>query len=307
MLPRSYIQAGRGSLLTRYADTMGELALRHQTELAMATAKAESDLANRAKSSFLGTMSHELRTPLNAIIGFSDLIGNADPDTPAATQTAEYAEQISKAGRHMLSIISDVLDMAKLESGTFQLNLDMHDIGEVIEDSVPMVRQRIKDKNQTLEVRLEKNLAELPMDARRIRQVLINLLSNAHKFTPEGGRILVTARPTRDGGVTVAVVDTGIGMTPDQMAVAIQPFGQVQSHYTRTSEGSGLGLAIARGLAHQHGGDLYIEGEPDVGTAVVLTLPARSNAGPHASTAGAGGGERAKPRRATVPKKEKSA
>lgn len=302
MAARSSLIAGKSGLLARYTESMGELTLRRQTELAMTAAKLESDLANRAKSSFLGTMSHELRTPLNAIIGFSDLIeGRAGDD---AAKNAEYAAQIGKAGRHMLGIIGDILDMSKLESGTFQLNVDDHDLGELIEDSLPMVRKRIAEKKQTLELKLAKGLPELPMDARRIRQVLINLLSNANKFTPDGGRILLAARPNRDGGATVAISDTGVGMTPDQMAVALEPFGQVQSIYTRTQEGSGLGLAIARGLMRQHGGDLYLESEPGVGTTVVLTLRRRINALAFAHPSAAGGGERKKPRRPTPEKKD---
>jgi two-component system cell cycle sensor histidine kinase PleC len=307
MFARASSLGGRSALLSRYTETMGELSLRQQTETALMAAKVESDLANRAKSSFLGTMSHELRTPLNAIIGFSDLIENTPKEAASPEKSAEYAAQISKAGRHMLGIISDILDMSKLESGTFQLNIDDHDLAELIEDSIPLVRQRIAGKKQTLEARLARDIPELPIDARRIRQVLVNLLSNAHKFTPEGGRILVTARGNRDGGATIAIVDSGIGMTPEQMAIALEPFGQVQSIYTRSEEGSGLGLAIARGLVRQHGGELYLESEPDVGTAVIITLRRTLNALAFAQPVNEGGGERRTPRRPTAAGKDSGA
>ena len=297
---RKSITAGKTSLLSNYCETLGELSLRKATELAMKASKHESELASRAKSAFLGTMSHELRTPLNAIIGFSDLIRNMRQEDLTAERNEEYASQIAKAGRHMLDVISDILDISKIESGTFQLNVDTYPLDEIIEDSVPFVRERIAAKNQTLELRLAKKLPDVAVDARRVRQILINLLSNAHKFTPEGGRIQLVARGNKDGGATIAVVDNGVGMTPEQMAVAVEPFGQIQSHLSRTEEGTGLGLPIARGLARQHGGDLYVESEPGVGTTVVLTL--RSTIGPvgTVSTSPAGGGERRKARRANI-------
>ena len=283
---------------------MGELALRQRSELALQAAKTESDFASKAKSSFLGTMSHELRTPLNAIIGFSDLIARSASASADDEKTSDYAAQIGMAGRHMLAVITDILDISKIESGTFQLNLDEHPLDEIIESCPPFVSQRIAQKNQTLEVRMGARLPELEVDARRIRQILINLLSNAHKFSPEGGHILLSARRNRDGGATIAVVDSGIGMTPEQIELALQPFAQVQSIYTRSEEGTGLGLPIARGLARQHGGDLYLESEPGKGTAAVLLLPKTRLPHPLAAPPPRGGGERRKPRRATVPDKD---
>lgn len=284
------------SLLARYSETLGELALRRQTELAMVAAKAESDLASRAKSAFLGTMSHELRTPLNAIIGFSDLIQKMKPTAETATKCADYASYIGDAGRHLLEVISDILDISKIESGTFALNAELCSIVEIIGDSVPVVAKRIEDKRQILEVRLQPGMPKLRVDPRRIRQIVINLLSNASKFTPDRGRILLLARTNRDGGATIAVVDTGVGMSPEQITVALTPFGQVQSHLSRTQEGTGLGLPIARGLARQHGGDLYLESEPGAGTSAVLTLPANGDPKTRKPIP-AGGGERRKPRK----------
>jgi two-component system cell cycle sensor histidine kinase PleC len=284
--------------MARYSETLGELALRRQTELAMLAAKAESDLANRAKSAFLGTMSHELRTPLNAIIGFSDLIQKLKPADEAGAKCADYATHIQDAGRHLLEVVSDILDISKIESGTFTLNTSLCSIVEIIGDTLPIVAKRIEEKNQILEPRISPGIPKLLVDPRRIRQILINILTNAIKFTPERGRILLLARANKDGGATVAVVDTGVGMSADQLAVAMTPFGQVQSHLSRTQEGTGLGLPIARGLARQHGGDLYLESEPGAGTSAVLTLPARDDVSPKKSVR-AGGGERRKPRKAS--------
>jgi two-component system cell cycle sensor histidine kinase PleC len=264
------------SLLGRYSQTLGELMLRRHSELAMQTAKVESDMANRAKSAFLATMSHELRTPLNAIIGFSDLIRHMKAEPEAVEAGRDYAVHISNAGKHLLEVVSDILDISKIESGTFALNLEPADLTDIIESATAMMSERIAAKQQRLQVRIPKGLSEMAVDARRIRQILLNLLANAHKFTAERGQILVIAQRIRDGSVTIAVADTGCGMDAEQIKIAMTPFGQVQSHFTRTQEGTGLGLPIARGLARQHGGELTLESEPGAGTTAVLTLPPRS-------------------------------
>jgi two-component system, cell cycle sensor histidine kinase PleC len=276
MFNRRGTSAPSQSLLGRYSHTLGELMLRRHTELAMQSAKLESDMANRAKSAFLATMSHELRTPLNAIIGFSDLIRHMKAEPEAVEAGKDYAVHIANAGRHLLEVVSDILDISKIESGTFALNLEPANIADIIESAIAMMGERIAAKQQRLQVRIPDGLPDLAVDARRIRQILLNLLANAHKFTAERGQILVIAQRIRDGSVTIAVADTGCGMDAEQMKVAMTPFGQVQSHFTRTQEGTGLGLPIARGLARQHGGDLTLESEPGAGTTAVLTLPPRS-------------------------------
>ena len=277
----------KSSLLARYSETLGELTMRRQTELAIRVAKAESDLANRAKSSLLATMSHELRTPLNSIIGFSDLIRSLKAEVQSVEKSIDYATHIANAGRHLLEIVTDVLDLSKIEGGSLALNVDEYPIGDIVEECARLMEERIAHHSQTLELRLARDLPYLPMDAKRIRQILLNLLSNANKFTPERGRILLVARRTANGGATIAVVDTGCGMTEEQIATAVKPFGQIQSHFTRTREGAGLGLPIALGLARLHGAQLHIESEPGAGTSVILTL---SPAPPGENFAG--GGER---------------
>jgi two-component system cell cycle sensor histidine kinase PleC len=216
-------------------------------------------------------MSHELRTPLNSIIGFSDVIAaQKDP------KTAEYAQHIGQSGRRLLDVVSDILDISKIESGTFTLNRQPADLGEIIADSVETMLETIAQRRQSIDLRVPRDLPMLEIDQRRIKQVLVNLLSNANKFTSERGRIILIARKNPDGGISVAIADTGAGMSPDQIATALRPFGQVQSHLTRSTEGAGLGLPIARGLARQHGGDLFIQSEPGQGTTVILHLPKRS-------------------------------
>lgn len=265
-------KARKPTLLSRYAQTLGELTFRRQTELALMAAKAESEAASRAKSAFLATMTHELRTPLNAIIGFSDLIRHRDRSESSDDKSIDYAGQIAEAGRHLNEVISDVLDLSKIESGTLQLAIDDTDIAELVEMAVASQADAIAAKHQHLTMHLAPDLPELPLDARRIRQALVKLLSNASKFTDDHGAIDVLAERAGDDHVIIRISDTGIGMTPDQMSIALQPFGQVQSTYSRTQEGTGLGLPIASGLIHCHGGQLSLESEPGVGTTAIIML-----------------------------------
>ncbi len=261
------------SLLQNYSANLGELMSRKHSETALRAAKMESDLANRSKSEFLANMSHELRTPLNAIIGFADLLAHFAQAGHAHDKGAEYAGHIAGAGRHLLNIISDILDISKIESGTFELASDDHSIRDLIDQSLILVRDRARDKQQTLEFRAAPDLPVLCVDGQRLKQVFINLLSNAHKFTPEGGRIVVVAQRSANGGATVAIADTGIGMTEAQIETALTPFGQVQSAYSRAHEGTGLGLPIAAALVRQHGGEFHISSKPEAGTTIVVSLP----------------------------------
>ncbi len=261
------------NLLSRYSTNLGELMSRRHSEHALRAAKTESDLANRTKSEFLANMSHELRTPLNAIIGFADLMRHFVKEGHDIEKTTEYAGYIAGAGRHLLHIISDILDISKIESGTFELNFEEYSLRELIDSSLILVRDRARAKKQVLEFRAASDLPVLLVDAQRVKQILINLLSNANKFTGEGGRILVVAQRSANGGATIAIADTGVGMSEDQLAVALKPFGQVQSAYSRAHEGTGLGLPIAAALTRQHGGEFHVSSKPGAGTTVAITLP----------------------------------
>jgi len=262
------------SLLARYSETLGELMLRKQTEKAIRAARQEAELNARSKSSFLSTMSHELRTPLNAIIGFSDLM--REPGAVSAATGAEYAGHIGKAGRRLLGLVSDVLDMSKLEAGSLTLARAPAAMAEVIAEAVAAVKPDFDRKRQALDVRLDPALGEAEIDRARVRQILVHLLSNAGKFTAEGGRVLLMARPAAGGGAAIAIADTGIGMTHEEIMLALKPFVQVDSRPARAQEGAGLGLPLALGLARLHGGALHIESRPGAGTTVMLTLPGRA-------------------------------
>jgi two-component system cell cycle sensor histidine kinase PleC len=258
-------------LLARYADTFGEMQLRKYTERAIRAARAEAELNHRSKSAFLSTMSHELRTPLNAIIGFSDLI--RQPGATTQREAADYADHIANAGRRLLEVVSDVMDMSKLESGALSLDKRPLLVSEVLESALESTRKLFDAKQQPVDMRLEPNLPEIAGDARRLRQLFVNLLSNASKFTADKGRILVMAKAIKDGSITIAIADTGMGMTHEQIVMALKPFAQVQGHLTRTQEGTGLGLPLAMGIVKLHGGSLYLDSQPNAGTTAVVTLP----------------------------------
>jgi two-component system cell cycle sensor histidine kinase PleC len=251
--------------------------MRTRTETAIRAARQEAELNDRSKSAFLSTMSHELRTPLNAIIGFSDLMTR--PGATSAHDTAEYAGHIARAGRRLLDVVNDVMDMSKLEAGSLTLNCAPASIAELVQDAAEALRPSFTEKKQSLDIRADRLPSELDVDYKRVRQILVSLLSNASKFTPAGGRILVLARPAGDG-VTIAVADTGIGMTHEEIMLALKPFAQVDAKRARSAEGAGLGLPLALGLTRLHGGTLHIESQPGAGTTVVVALPRRAVASP---------------------------
>jgi two-component system cell cycle sensor histidine kinase PleC len=212
-----------------------------------------------------------LRTPLNAIIGFSELIQHIGELNPVKTKG--YAANIADAGHHLLDVISEILDISKIESGTSLPEFESSDMGELIASSVLLLRERIDAKRQKLEVQITPDIPLLQLDRRRIRQILLNLLTNAHKFTPDCGSLTIIAKPTKDRGVSVAVGDTGPGMTVEELEIALKPFGQVRTGHMQSHGGVGLGLPIAIALARQHGGDLGFESTPGVGTTITLYLP----------------------------------
>jgi two-component system, cell cycle sensor histidine kinase PleC len=261
-------------LLARYCDTFGEMQLRKYTERAIRAARAEAELNHRSKSSFLSTMSHELRTPLNAIIGFSDLIRT--PGATSSAEAADYAGHIANAGRRLLGVVSDVMDMSKLESGSLALDLQPVMMSEILEIALEDTRPLFDAKQQPVDMRLEPGLPDVDGDVRRLRQLFVNLLSNASKFTADKGRILVMARALKDGSVTIAIADTGVGMTHEQIVMAMKPFAQLQGHLSRTQEGAGLGLPLAMGIVKLHGGSLFLDSQPGAGTTAVVTLPAQA-------------------------------
>jgi two-component system cell cycle sensor histidine kinase PleC len=239
----------------------------------------ESALANRAKTEFLANMSHELRTPLNAIIGFADLIGNLNAQEMAAGKPRDYVSHISNAGKNLLAIVNDVLDISKIDAGKLALDIRLQAVVSVANAGIALAKPRFAAKKQVFSAHIAENLPDIPMDGARVKQVLVNLLSNASKFTPEQGKVFLIVTSGDNDTVTFAVSDTGKGMTPDEISYALRPFAQVQSSYAREQEGVGLGLTLARALVLQHKGQFHISSEPGAGTTIVFTLPVRMHNG----------------------------
>ena len=232
-------------------------------------AKAEAEAANRAKSEFLTTMSHELRTPLTAILGFNELLRD---DVIADTSARHEAfNDVERAGEHLLRLINDVLDVAKIEAGHMELEFTSVDLPTFLHANAALVRERAMDRGITVTVALDA-LPPVQADERKLRQVLLNLLANAVKFTPSGGTVTLSARREGDA-VAIAVADTGIGISAKDQQLLFQPFSQVDSSLTRRHEGTGLGLALAKRLVELHGGTISVESTLGVGSTFTVRLP----------------------------------
>ena len=231
-----------------------------------------ADAGDRAKSQFLATMSHELRTPLNAIIGFAEFLGT-DLCGPLTAKQRGYVGDIHRAGAHLLDLVNDVLDLSRVDARQLTLDEDVVDIEETIAGAVTMVTLRAAEVGIALRSTIAGNLPLVRGDARRLRQVLLNLLSNAIKFTPKDGAITLSAE-RRGADIAIVVADTGIGMAPEHIGIALARFGQVDNRLARRYEGSGLGLPLVKRLVELHGGALAIDSTLGRGTTVTVLLPA---------------------------------
>lgn len=245
----------------------------HKAEQAMRRAKDDAEFANRVKSEFLANMSHELRTPLNAIMGFSEVIEQELLGPVGVAQYQEYAGDILESGKHLLGLINDILDFSRMEAGMLELLDQDVDVAELIESSVRMLKERASDGKLKLAVRIAKTLPHLRGDERRIRQILLNLLSNATKFTPDGGSVRITADADEKRGMRIRVVDTGIGIAEKDIDKVLAPFGQVRTRTTRLIEGTGLGLPLTKTLVEEHGGELVLKSRPGEGTTITIRFP----------------------------------
>jgi cell cycle sensor histidine kinase DivJ len=242
----------------------------HERELIDARDAAEE--ANRAKSRFLANMSHELRTPLNAVIGFSEVMTHEMFGPVGSPRYLEYARLINESGSHLLALINGILDMSKIEAGKFDLTEETFDLVEVADQAAQFVKLQADRKGVVLKLGIAADAHAIFADKRAVKQVVMNLLSNGVKFTPRGGEVRVLAM-RRSNGIEIAVSDTGMGISPEDVERLGQPFEQVEGAHTRTQEGTGLGLALVKAIAAMHGGEAKIESKLGEGTTVHVFLP----------------------------------
>ena len=263
-------QTGAGNSLQLVGVLVVLLAMTVLTIVALVAERRSAEAASKVKSMFLATASHELRTPLNTIIGLSSLMGEGRAQQSG--KVAEYARDIERSGEHLLELIDDLLDLSKIEAGRFDLRESVLDVGELLQSAVSFVAAEARKREIALEADTAA-AAGLFADRKALLQVLLNLLSNAIKFTPAGGEVRLTASRAADGGLSMTVVDSGIGIDAVALERVFMPFERVRDGGARDVPGTGLGLAIARGLAELHGGALTIESEPGRGTRATLRLP----------------------------------
>ncbi|MCB9946249.1 MAG: hypothetical protein H6842_00315 [Rhodospirillaceae bacterium] len=257
-----------------YDELQRQYRIVEETTEQLMRARDDALAADRSKSAFLATMSHELRTPLNAIIGFSDMINSEVFGRVENDQYRTYIQDIHESGLHLLAIINDVLDLSKIEAGRLVLHVKPVDLSVLIDECDRLMGARVASAG--IDLIAGAAAGALPIiraDPVKLKQIILNLLSNAVKFTPEGGSVTIAAAKVNDLQVTISVTDTGIGMTEEEVAIALQPFHQVDNELSRRYEGTGLGLPLARALAEEHGGRLSITSAPGQGTAVTVTLP----------------------------------
>jgi PAS domain S-box-containing protein len=267
------VQGVEGEVLY-FECSMYDITERRNAERALKQAMEQADFANRSKSEFLANMSHELRTPLNAIIGFSEIIKDQLFGPVGQPQYVEYARDIYDSGDLLLSLINDILDMSKIEAGKRALSESVLDVERTVHSVVRLVAARSKLGKLHMNVNVPRDLPALKAEEKAMKQILTNLLTNAIKFTPEGGTVNLTAGIDTRGRLAIRIEDSGIGMKPEDISVALAPFGQIESALSRKNQGTGLGLPLTKALVELHGGELTLESELGKGTAVTVALPA---------------------------------
>ncbi len=252
-------------LETRVAERTAELA----------EARDRAEESSRAKSLFLANMSHELRTPLNAIIGFSELILLIEQRTPGdMNRVRDYLGDIHASGRHLLKVINDILDVSRIQAGKMVLTTEPVSIGDAVSAAFMLTGQRADETGVTLRREVPADVPDLLADETRLKQILLNLVSNAVKFTRRGGTVTVKAALEADGGLAIDVIDTGIGMSATDIILAMEPFQQVDDSMARRFEGTGLGLPLSKALVELHGGTLTLTSAVDAGTTARVSFPA---------------------------------
>ena len=260
--------------LLYYEGTVEEVSTRKEAERELRVAKELAEAASKAKSIFLANMSHELRTPLNAVLGFAEILRDELFGPLGDNRYKGYVRDIHDSGKHLLNVINDILDLAKVEAGHLQLDEQPVDVENILATCERLIVDTAELRGIRFEVFYPTTAVTLRLDATRLKQILLNLLSNAVKFTPRGNGVTLGTGWASDGGFFFRVTDQGIGMSPDDVVKALQPFQQIDSSLARRYEGTGLGLTLTKSLAELHGGNLSIESKPGHGTTVTAAFPA---------------------------------
>lgn len=261
------------TLLDNYARTLSKSLLQQRANFAERVSRQEAERASRLKSDFIANMSHELRTPLNAVMGFAELIMKAEERELSQYQVMEYAQHIHASSEHLLTVINDILDISKIQSGRVTLDSTVFNLPQLISQTVALFEPRADQSGLKLALRIAPEIGDAKADKAKLRQILINLIDNAIKYTKPPGTVSVVCEGIDRSRLKLSIIDTGIGMTEDELELACIPFAQVDSSHTRDVQGTGLGLSIAEALVKLHGGEMDISSARNIGTEIQLLLP----------------------------------
>lgn len=264
----------RDGIILYYEGGVEDMTSRREAEDALRDAKLEAEITARAKSDFLANMSHELRTPLNAIIGFSEILKNEVFGKLGSDSYKEYSRDIHDSGKRLLHIINEILEVSRIETGKKQLKEEVFHVSEAVASCMEILAPRINDAGLTAEIRIADKLPKVRAEKLALKQILLNLMNNAVKFTPRGGQIVISADMSSSGEMRIEVIDTGIGIAEEDIPRALSPFGQLNTSLDRNQSGTGLGLTIVELLTKLHGGNFELLSKPGTGTTARISLPA---------------------------------